>query len=202
MSSSCRPACSAHRFRRGRAHLLDAEGRGRSRVSILDGGYRGLAGGEAIRSRAAPASRRRKSSPPRSTRRCSPSRATVERESGGATLVDARPAAFFAGKEKAPAAKAYGHIPGARQCRQRDVLRSGDQPAAPQGRARRDRRDAARRARSVAYCNTGHWAATDWFVLSEMLGRRMCGSTTARWSNGPPMRTARLPVGAHATGTI
>ena len=24
---------------------------------------------------------------------------------------------------------------------------------------------------AVAYCNTGHWAATDWFVLSEILGR-------------------------------
>ena len=23
----------------------------------------------------------------------------------------------------------------------------------------------------VSYCNTGHWAATNWFVLSEMLGR-------------------------------
>src|SRR5262249_38644138 len=32
---------------------------------------------------------------------------------GGATLVDARPASFFLGKEKAPASKAYGHIPGA-----------------------------------------------------------------------------------------
>ena len=31
----------------------------------------------------------------------------------GAALVDARPASFFLGKEKAPASKAYGHIPGA-----------------------------------------------------------------------------------------
>ena len=23
----------------------------------------------------------------------------------------------------------------------------------------------------VSYCNTGHWAATNWFVLSEVLGR-------------------------------
>ena len=22
----------------------------------------------------------------------------------------------------------------------------------------------------VSYCNTGHWAATNWFVLSELLG--------------------------------
>ena len=25
---------------------------------------------------------------------------------------------------------------------------------------------------AVTYCNTGHWAATDWFVLSEVLGRK------------------------------
>src|ERR1700752_2862145 len=31
---------------------------------------------------------------------------------GGATLVDARPASFYVGKEKAPAAQGYGHIPG------------------------------------------------------------------------------------------
>ena len=34
-------------------------------------------------------------------------------QNGGATLIDARPASFFLGKEKAPASAAYGHIPGA-----------------------------------------------------------------------------------------
>ena len=24
----------------------------------------------------------------------------------------------------------------------------------------------------ISYCNTGHWAATNWFVLSEVLGRK------------------------------
>ena len=28
------------------------------------------------------------------------------------------------------------------------------------------------RGPAVTYCNTGHWAATDWFVLSELLGRK------------------------------
>ncbi len=37
----------------------------------------------------------------------------VSRSGQGATLLDAGPAGFFAGKVKAPAAKAYGHIPGA-----------------------------------------------------------------------------------------
>ena len=24
----------------------------------------------------------------------------------------------------------------------------------------------------MSYCNTGHWASTNWFVLSEVLGRK------------------------------
>jgi thiosulfate/3-mercaptopyruvate sulfurtransferase len=88
-----------------------------------------------------------------------------------ATLIDARPASFFTGKEKAPAAQAYGHIPGAISLdsasfydaqtnklkpRAELVSLASDLPAGP----------------SVAYCNTGHWAATDWFVLHEILGRQ------------------------------
>jgi len=88
-----------------------------------------------------------------------------------ATLIDARPASFFTGKEKAPAAQAYGHIPGAvsldsasfydartNKLKPKTELISlaSHIPAGP----------------SVAYCNTGHWAATDWFVLHELLGRK------------------------------
>jgi thiosulfate/3-mercaptopyruvate sulfurtransferase len=90
--------------------------------------------------------------------------------SGGATLLDARPISFFTGKEKAPTAAAYGHIPGAVSLdsakyydaatnRLKPKLEleaiSAQVPAGP----------------AVSYCNTGHWAATDWFVLHEILGR-------------------------------
>ncbi len=43
-------------------------------------------------------------------------------QNGGATLVDARPASFFLGKEKAPASAAYGHIPGARHVDSADSM--------------------------------------------------------------------------------
>jgi thiosulfate/3-mercaptopyruvate sulfurtransferase len=90
---------------------------------------------------------------------------------GGATLIDSRPASFFTGKEKAPNAAAYGHIPGslnldsatyydAKANRLKPkaelVALSAHVPAGP----------------AVSYCNTGHWAATDWFVLHELLGRK------------------------------
>jgi len=94
----------------------------------------------------------------------------VER-AGGATLLDARPASFFAGKQKAPASKAYGHIPGALN------LDSGSfyDPGANRLRPKHELAAIAAAIPTgpvVSYCNTGHWAATDWFVLSEILGHQ------------------------------
>ena len=116
-------------------------------------------------------------------------------QSGGATLIDSRPASFFDGKQKAPAAKAYGHIPGAvnvdsatfydaktNRLKPQAELASiaGSLPAGP----------------AVAYCNTGHWAATDWFVLSEILGRsdvRLYYGSMVDWTSDAsrPLASAR-----------
>lgn len=90
---------------------------------------------------------------------------------GGATLIDARPASFFAGKEKAPGALAYGHIPGAVN------LDSASFYDAKTNRLKPKAELVALAAHvpagpAVSYCNTGHWAATDWFVLHELLGRK------------------------------
>jgi thiosulfate/3-mercaptopyruvate sulfurtransferase len=88
-----------------------------------------------------------------------------------ATLLDARPPSFFSGKEKAAAVKTYGHIRGALNL---------DSAAFYDDKANRlkPKADIAAIAASlpdgpvVSYCNTGHWAATNWFVLSELLGRK------------------------------
>jgi thiosulfate/3-mercaptopyruvate sulfurtransferase len=49
---------------------------------------------------------------------------------------------------------------------------------------------------AVAYCNTGHWAATDWFVLSELLGRtdvRLYYGSMVDWTSdaGRPLASSR-----------
>jgi thiosulfate/3-mercaptopyruvate sulfurtransferase len=92
-------------------------------------------------------------------------------KSGNATLLDARPVSYFDGKQKAPAAKTYGRIPGARSLdsaafydQSRNRLRSKDELAAIAA--------SLLDVPVVNYCNTGHWAATNWFVLSELLGRK------------------------------
>jgi len=90
---------------------------------------------------------------------------------GGVTLVDARPASFFFGKEKAPGVQAYGHIPGAMNI---DSAQFYDQAS----NRLKPREELSMIAHAVpagpvaSYCNTGHWAATDWFVMHELLGRR------------------------------
>jgi thiosulfate/3-mercaptopyruvate sulfurtransferase len=122
----------------------------------------------------------------------------VERLSklGEATLLDARPASFFAGKEKAPAAKAYGHIPGAHNLDSASFYDAS-------GNRLRSRSELASVAAAlpegpvVSYCNTGHWAATDWFVLSEVLGRKdvkLYPGSMVEWS-----ADARRPVDSQRT---
>jgi len=87
----------------------------------------------------------------------------------GATLIDARPASFFLGREKASAVAAYGRIGPAINLDHSafyDVATNRLRPAA----------ELAALAASVpagpliTYCNSGHWSATDWFVLTEILG--------------------------------
>jgi thiosulfate/3-mercaptopyruvate sulfurtransferase len=92
-------------------------------------------------------------------------------KSRGAILLDGRPESFFAGRERAPAAKAYGHIPGAVNLDSAVFYESATNRLRP--KAELATVAAALPAGPVvSYCNTGHWAATNWFVLSELLGRK------------------------------
>ena len=146
---------------------------GVAKVSILDGGFAAWAADPAN-----PVERGASKPSPKiftatiNKRLIAESSDVVQAERSNATLVDARPASFYLGKEKAPAARAYGHIPGAISL---DHARFYDTSA----NRLRPRAELASLAASVpaagpvvTYCNTGHWAATDWFVLSEVLGRK------------------------------
>ena len=53
---------------------------------------------------------------------------------------------------------------------------------------------------TIAYCNTGHWAATDWFVLHELLGRkqaRLYAGSMVEWTSNA---SRPLEFGAHQMG--
>jgi thiosulfate/3-mercaptopyruvate sulfurtransferase len=116
-------------------------------------------------------------------------------QSGGATLIDSRPASFFAGKQKAPAAKAYGHIPGAVNVDSAGFYDDKTNRLKPQAELVAIAA-ALPGGPAVAYCNTGHWAATDWFVLSELVGRkdvRLYYGSMVEWTSDAsrPLASAR-----------
>ena len=114
---------------------------------------------------------------------------------GGATLVDARPASFFSGKEKAPASQAYGHIPGAVNIDSAEFYDPKTNRLKPKAELAAIA-NAVPAGPAVTYCNTGHWAATDWFVLHEVLGRkdaRLYAGSMVEWTSNAsrPLESSR-----------
>jgi thiosulfate/3-mercaptopyruvate sulfurtransferase len=104
-------------------------------------------------------------------------------------LLDARPVAFWEGKAKAPAALAPGTIPGSVDF---DNLRWFAQgggalasPAVLRAIASGLPAQEQQARQTISFCNTGHWAATNWFVLSELLHRpgvRLYPGSMVDWS--------------------
>jgi len=99
--------------------------------------------------------------------------ATFAANPGQALLVDGRTdEQFYAGGKHPKAAKA-GRIPSA-------ILMDQDKAYSPEGNRLKSRDELAEIYRNlgdktiVSYCNTGHWAATNWFVMSEILGQKKC----------------------------
>ncbi|TCR66668.1 sulfurtransferase [Bosea sp. BK604] len=111
-----------------------------------------------------------------------------------ATLVDARSASYFDGKEKAAEATRAGHIPGAIS---RDYAEAFDLST---GRLKpvgdlNTLFNAVPKGPAISYCNTGHTASLNWFVLSEVLGRdevSLYDGSMTDWTQDPerPVATA------------
>ncbi len=102
-----------------------------------------------------------------------------------ATLVDARPIAHFAGTSKSWVAERKGHIPGALHADQSLAWDQTTGQMNPPETLAWLYRQVPQEGEVVSYCNTGHWAATNWFVMSEVLGRsdvRLYDASIAGWS--------------------
>ena len=114
-------------------------------------------------------------------------------------LIDARPLDFYLGKVKAPTSQVAGTIKGAVSVENSRWFEPGtsiflpvDQARAvaakllPQGPAKE----------TISFCNTGHWAATDWFALSEVLGQqnvRLYPESLAEWSQNAALPMENVP---------
>jgi thiosulfate/3-mercaptopyruvate sulfurtransferase len=88
-----------------------------------------------------------------------------------AVLVDARPKDFFLGQTRSPVSKVPGTLPGAI-----DVEYGKFFADEKSGILRPEKVQAVASSTldtkkpTVAFCNTGHLAATDWFAMHELLG--------------------------------
>jgi thiosulfate/3-mercaptopyruvate sulfurtransferase len=118
---------------------------------------------------------------------------------GTAKLVDARPAAFFRGETRHQAAKLPGTLKGAVNVEHASWFKPGTSTFVSAEEAQRIAAtkplDAA--TETVSFCNTGHWAATNWFALSEVLGRKdvkLYAGSMVDWTQAPqPLPMDNVP---------
>lgn len=162
---------------------------GHRHLSMLDGGYAGWTAADLPVEVGASSAPERASYPVQLDPDVRASLPEVERAvaEGSAALVDARGASFFKGEEKSGQVARAGRLPGAvnvnaaaaydpvtNRLRSRAELEKLFSPV-PDGAV-------------IPFCNTGQAAATDWFVLSEVLGRpevRLYDASMSEWAGDP-----------------
>jgi thiosulfate/3-mercaptopyruvate sulfurtransferase len=93
---------------------------------------------------------------------------------GKATLVDARPAPFFQGETRHQAARLPGTLKGAVNVTHATWFKPDTATFVSADEAKKLASGAALdpSRETVSFCNTGHWAATNWFALSEVAGQK------------------------------
>ena len=101
-------------------------------------------------------------------------------------LLDARPTSFFKGEQRAEASARYGTLPGAQSLDNARFFNADRQTLKPAGELLElVQQSGLARTPTVSFCNTGHWAATNWFVLSEIAGNkdvRLYPESVVEWS--------------------
>jgi len=169
---------------------------GHGQQAILDGGFAAWAADGARPVEAGPSPDR--AAPPypvvmQPQLRSTADATLVASRSQLATLVDARSTSYFEGREKAPEAARAGHIPGAVS---RDYTQAFETAT---GRLKPREELAALfaglpKGPAISYCNTGHTAALNWFVMSEMLGRdevSLYDGSMTDWTQDPERPVAK-----------
>ena len=105
----------------------------------------------------------------------------------GASLIDARLDAFFAGKAWHGAAAKPGILPGATHFSFEAFFDKNTPLLKDQAEIKSIvAAEGLDQPSTVSYCNTGHWAATNWFVLSEVAqveDVRLYAASMVEWSN-------------------
>lgn len=108
-------------------------------------------------------------------------------------FVDARPEDFYLGQLRHGAAARWGTLPNALHFDSEEWFtpNTGRLPSVKELRAIAQAEGFLQPKAQVAFCNTGHWAATHWFIVSELLGQaqvRLYTESAIAWSQaGLPM---------------
>lgn len=89
-----------------------------------------------------------------------------------ALLLDARPADFYQGRKSHAAAARPGTLPSAANLEYTSFFDQGSPAMSeiPDSASLLEKLGVEEGAEIVSFCNTGHWAATNWFALSEVAG--------------------------------
>lgn len=106
---------------------------------------------------------------------------------GRSQLVDARPAAFYRGETRHGSALAAGTLKGASNLEHDRWFVPGTARFVPVEAAQSiaSAEQLSAQTETVSFCNTGHWAATNWFALSEVLGHsnvRLYPGSMVEWT--------------------
>lgn len=131
-------------------------------------------------------------------------------ESGKGRLVDSRPADFFNGDTRHQAAKLPGTLKGAVNLEHSRWFAPGSSNLAAPEEIRRIAATLPATSAdtdTVSFCNTGHWAATNWFALSEVAGQKnvkLYAGSMVEWTQSPlaalmdniPSRAKQLAIDA------
>ncbi|RZU98319.1 sulfurtransferase [Spiribacter vilamensis] len=145
---------------------------GHDDVTILNGGYQGwVASGESVATGLVSPEQTSFSADLRQSMLVSTD-AIENADTRGLQLVDARPSDYFKGETKHPEAAAAGTIPDAVNLEHQRFFSNDDvwrfDESSVSSIVDGITLDADRRP--VSFCNTGHWASTTWFALSEIEG--------------------------------
>jgi len=112
-----------------------------------------------------------------------------------AILLDSRATSYFEGREKSPQALRPGRLPGALQLDHATAFDKTAQRLKPLAELQRLFAVVPDKP-VVNYCNTGHQAATNWFILSELLGRRgatLYDGSMSEWTESAARAVATGP---------
>jgi thiosulfate/3-mercaptopyruvate sulfurtransferase len=167
-------------------------------ISILDGGMAGWMQADApveAGPGTAPAPSRY---PVRLDASCRAELAAVETAvaDASAVLLDTRALSYFEGREKSPQALRAGRLPGALHLDHVVAFDKAAQRLKPLAELQRLFAGVPDKP-VMNYCNTGHQAATNWFVLSELLCRRgatLYDGSMSEWTESPAREVATGPV--------